>query len=441
MADLDVQRKIGQTAAPPSEPDTDHEPESPRSPARRLSYFRRHPNAKWFIAAILVALGVAAYFVWQYESARESTDDAQIEGHIDPISARVGGHITAVHFENNQYVKAGTVLVRIDPRDYQVALQRAEADLANAQAAARAAETNVPVQTATTGSQLSTAQAGLEQAQANLVAAQKEVDSAQARATAARANLSQAQANYAKAAQDVERYRPLVAKDEISQQQYQAAVTAAQALQAGVNAAKAAVSEADQAVAVARSHVTQARAGIATAQANVRSASSAPQQVAISKAQAGAANARVQQAEAAVEQARLNLQYTTVVAPVDGVADKRSAEIGQNVEPGQPLLAIVRLDDIWATALFKETQMRYMRPGQRARISVDTYGGRSYGGYVESIAGATGETFSLLPPENASGNYVKVVQRIPVRIRFDRGQDPQHLLRPGMSVEATVFVK
>ena len=183
------------------------------------------------------------------------------------------------------------------------------------------------------------------------------------------------------------------------------------------------------------------RAGIAQAQANVRAASSGPQQVAVSRAQATAAGARVAQGEAAVEQARLNLQYTTVTAPVSGIIQKKSVELGQNVQPGQPVLAVIPLEDIWVTALFKETQMRYMRPGQRAAISVDAYGGREYDGYVESIAAATGETFSLLPPENASGNYVKVVQRIPVRIRFKGGQDPQHLLRPGMSVAPTVMVK
>jgi len=440
MADVDVERKTAETREQ-RESEAERESE-PRPPVRRrYSFLRRHPGAKWVILGAVLAMAVAGYLIWQYESERESTDDARIEGHIDPVSARVGGHVIAVNFEDNQYVRAGTVLVQIDPRDYQVALGRAQADLANARAAAQAAQTSVPILTTTTGSQTATAQAGVDQARAALTASEKDVDAAQAKVNAARANLNEAQANYAKAAQDVERYRPLAAKDEISQQQYQAAVTTADGAQSGVEAARAAVSEADQAVAVARSHVAQSQAGIAQAQANLRAASSAPQQIAVSKAQAGAANARVQQSEAAVEQARLNLQYATVTAPVDGIADKKAVEIGQNVQPGQPLLAVVPLNDIWVTALFKETQMRYMRPGQRVIISVDTYGGRNYEGYVESIAAATGETFSLLPPENASGNYVKVVQRIPVRIRFKGGQDPEHLLRPGMSVTPTVMVK
>ena len=440
MADLEVERKDADTAEPRDGAPTQGR-DARRPPRRRLSYFRQHPGAKWIILAMVLVLAVAGYLFWQYESARESTDDARIDGHIDPISARVGGHVLAVNFDDNQYKDAGTVLVQIDPRDYQVMLDRAKSDLANARAAAEAARTNVPILTTTTGSQTATANAGLEQAQASLAASQKEVDAAQARLNAAQANLGQSQATYAKAAQDVERYRPLLAKDDISQQQFQAAVTAADVARGGVDAARAQVAEAEQGIAVAHAHVAQARAGISQAQANVRAASSAPQQLAVSRAQATAARARVQQAEAAVEAAQLNLQYATIKAPVSGIVEKKSVEIGQNVQPDQPLLAIVPLNDIWVTALFKETQMRYMRPGQRVVISVDTYGGRHYEGYVESIAAATGETFSLLPPENASGNYVKVVQRIPVRIRFKSGQDPQHLLRPGMSVEPTVMVK
>jgi len=439
MADLEVERKPAERPET-HEPETDQEAGARPPSRRRFAFFRRHPGAKWVILAVVLALAIAGYFLWQYESGRESTDDARIDGHVDPISARVGGHVIGVHFEDNQYVKAGTVLVEIDPRDYQVALDRAQADLATAQATAQAAQTNVPILTTATGSQTASAQAGLTQARAALAASERDVDAAQDKANAARANLKQAEANYAKAAQDVDRYRPLVAKDEISQQQYQSAVTVADAGQSTVDAARAAVSEADQGVAVARSHVAESQASITQAEANVRAASSAPQQIAVSRAQAGAAAARVEQAQATLEQARLNLQYATVAAPVSGIADKKGVEIGQNVQPGQPLLAIVPLDDIWVTALFKETQMRFMHPGQRVIISVDTYG-RKYEGYVESIAGATGETFSLLPPENASGNYVKVVQRIPVRLRFKGGQDPQHLLRPGMSVTPTVIVK
>ena len=437
MGDLQVEHKPEEPAAAENNP----EQPSRRPPRRRLSYFRQHPRAKWLIFGAVLLIAVGAYLIWQYESARESTDDARIDGHIDPISPRVGGHVVAVNFEDNQYVQAGTVLVRIDPRDYQVVLERAESDLATARATAQAAQTNVPIQTTTTSSQLATAKAGVEQAQSGVVAAEKEVDAAQARLAAAQANLSQAQANYTKAAADVERYKPLLANDDISKQQFQAAVTAADVARGGVEAARAAVAQAEQGIAVARSHVSQARASVTQAQANVRAASSAPQQVAVTRAQANAANARVQESQAAVDQARLNLQYATVVAPVAGAVQKKSVEIGQNVQPGQPLLAIVPLEDIWVTALFKETQMRYMRPGQQVDISVDAYGGRHYGGYVESIAAATGESFSLLPPENASGNYVKVVQRIPVRIRFKSGQDPQHLLRPGMSVVPTVMVK
>jgi membrane fusion protein (multidrug efflux system) len=324
----------------------------------------------------------------------------------------VPGTAVKVNFEENQFVDAGTILVQLDPKDYEVAIARAQAELADAQAAAHAAQTGVPIASTTTTSQTSTAQA-------NLNAAQREVDAANAR-------LREAQANHNKVAQDLKRYESLLAKDEISRQQYDAAVAAEQGAQATVDAASAAV-------ATAQSHVVQAEAG-------VRSAATGPQQVAVTTARAKAAQAAVQKSEAALEQAQLNLQYTTVKAPFAGIVSKRNVEPGQVVQAGQPLVSIVNLDDIWVTANFKETQLGKVRAGQRATIHVDTYD-HEYSGYVENIGGATGARFSLLPPENATGNYVKVVQRIPVRLRFDKGQDPNHLLRPGMSVVPTVKLK
>jgi len=405
------------------------------------SHFQRNPQTKWFlvIAAIVVLAIVAG--LWHYYSSRESTDDAEIDGHIIPISPKVGGTVLAVNVKDNQYVEAGTVLVQIDPADYRIALERAQADWADAQAMARAAGASVPIESTTTGSQLSTAQANVQNAAAGVAVAGKEIDVSKAKLNSAQARLREALANETKAAKDLDRMKQLVAKDEISEQQYDAAIAAEASTHAAVESSRAAVTQAEQEVQVAESRLTQARDITAEAQAGARSAQTAPQQVAVIKDRAAAAEARAQQAKAAVDQAQLNLQYATITAPVSGVVSKKSVEAGQVIQAGEPLLAIVPLEDIWVTANFKETQLKNMRVGQPATISVDAFGGRKFKGHVDSIAAATGAKFSLLPPENASGNYVKVVQRVPVKIVFEKGEDPQHLLRPGMSVNPTVYIK
>ena len=403
--------------SPPVEEETEEQRISPldRRNSRRekaVGYFREHPYAKWVLLALLLVLVAAGAFVWHYYSIRESTDDAQIDGHIDPISPRVSGTVVRVLVDENQVVQAGTLLVELDPKDYEVAVQRARADLADAEANATAAQVGVPLTTTTSSSQLLAADAGV-------IAADREVDAGHAR-------VAEAQANYNKAAADLKRMEELVQKDEVSRQQYDAAVAAAAATRATLQSAQAMLANAE-------SRVGQARAQAA-------SAHTVPEQVRVTKARASAASAEVQRYRAALVQAELNLQYTRIVAPVSGILSKRNVEPGQVVQPGQPLFSIVNLDDIWVTANFKENQLRNMHPGQRANIEVDAYG-RTYSGYVESIGGATGSRFSLLPPENATGNYVKVVQRLPLRLRFDKGQDTNHVLRPGMSVVPTVFVK
>ncbi len=408
---------------------------------RRRAFFRQHPRARWWLLAVLLVLAVAGYFVWRYYAVRESTDDAQIDAYTHQISAKVGGRVERVYVIDNQHVKAGTVLVQIDPKDYQVALDRARADLAAAQANLRAAQSGVPITSTTTASRQSTANAGVQAARAGLTASQKEVSAAHAQLDAAQARLREAEARDVLAQKDLERMKMLVEKDEISRQQYDAAVSEARSTAAGVDAAKAAVANAQQGVQVAESHVLQAQAAVVQAQAAVRAAATAPQEVAVSRAESGSAQARVEQAQAAVSQAELNLQYTTVKAPIDGITGNRNVQPGEVIQAGQPLMAVIPIEDIWVTANFKETQLNMMRPGQSATVSVDAYGGREYRGHIESIAPATGARFSLLPPENATGNYVKVVQRVPVRIRIDKGQDPEHLLRPGMSVIAEVITK
>jgi membrane fusion protein (multidrug efflux system) len=394
-----------------------------RPPARRS-------KMRWRIVLALIGVVaiVASILLFRYFATWESTDDAEIDGYIYPVSSRVPGYVTRVTVDDNQYVEAGTVLAELDPKDYQVAVANARANLLNDQASAAALNTNVPLTSVNTSSQLSGAQADLNSAHAGLIGAQHQFDAAQA-------SLKQAEANDLKAQDDVTRYKPLAAKDEIPQQQYTQAVDSQKATAAAVEAARASASAAEQ-------EVAQANAKLVLAEAQLQFAETRPQQISVQRSRFRAAEAEIERALAIFQQAQLNLEYTTIVAPVSGVIGQRSAQPGQNVTPGQQLMSIVPLtsDNIWVTANFKETQLRHMRPGQPADISVDTYG-RTYRGHVLNIAGASGSRFSLLPPENATGNYVKVVQRIPVKIVFEAGQDPQHLLRPGMSVEPDVRVK
>ena len=377
------------------------------------------------IAAAVIAVSIPLY---SYIVSYESTDDAQINGYIYPVSSRVSGYVTRVTVDDNQYVEAGTVLVQLDPKDYEVAVANAKATLANAKASAAGQVTNVPLTSVNTSSNLSTAEADVENSRAGLAVAEQQLRAAQA-------TLQQAEANDLKAQDDVNRYKPLAQKDEIPQQQYTTAVDAQKATAAAVEAARASAAAAEHSV-------TQARAKVAQAEAELQYAQTRPQQISVQRSRAEAAEAQREQAQAALDQAELNLQYTTVVAPVSGIVGQRSVQPGQNVTPGQQMMTIVPLDsqNIWVTANFKETQLKYMRPGQPVRVHVDTYG-RDYDGHVLNIAGASGALYSLLPPENATGNYVKVVQRIPVKIVFEKGQDPEHLLRPGMSVEPKVKVR
>lgn len=414
------------------------EPESP-SLRRSIPRKRRRLTRPILGSIILLALLIGAYFEWRHLSTFESTDDAQIDGHINAISARISGHVIEVRAEDEMLVHAGDVLVRIDPRDYEVAVAKAEADLADAQAAYESSRINVPITSTTTSSTLTASRSARADAAAGALGATRQLNAAQARLESARAQVLEAEANYQKASDDAARYKQLVDKDEISRQVFDTAVSAAAAAKATVDARKAAVAEAEQNVNVANSAVDQANQRIAQAEANVQSALTAPQQVAVTESRVKSALAEIAQRRALLDQAKLNLSYTTVAAPVTGIVGKKTVEVGHNISPGQQLMAIVPLDDIWVTANFKETQLRHMKPGQPVRFGVDAYG-REYRGKLTGVAGASGSRFSLLPPENATGNYVKVVQRIPVRIDIDPGQNQDHLLRPGMSVDPRVYV-
>lgn len=388
-------------------------------------------NGRPVVRAVAIGIGVllliAAIVFWQYSAARESTDDAQIDCSILPVSPRVGGTVALIQVHDNQEVEPGTVLVELDAADYRVALAKAQAEYDEAVADAKAAHAGVPITTVNTSGNISVADAGL-------AAAEKEVTSASARLQAAQAHLREAEAMHARTARDLDRMKLLIGKDEVSQQQYDSAGTSEAQAAAVLESARAEVALAEQQVQVAESHVHQARAG-------VRMAGTGPQQLEATQARAASADANVQRAKAALDQAKLNLEYTRIKAPVRGVISKKSVEVGQVVQPGQPLFSLVLLDNIWVTANFKETQLKRMRPGQPVVVEVDGYGGREYRGHVDSISPATGARFSLLPPENATGNYVKIVQRVPVKIVFEQGQDPDHVLRPGMSVTPTVLTR
>ncbi len=388
------------------------------------------------IAGLVIVL-IIGFYVW-HSRGRQSTDDAQVDGHITQVSSRVGGPILKLHVKDNQAVTAGDVIVEIDPRDYQVAVDRAKAELGDAEANAAAAASGIPITEVSTSTVTRSASGGLEEAQAGVGIAESQIKAARAQLVAAQAHQREREATATRTARDVERLKGLVAKEEIPQQQFDAAVAAADAARAAADASRSDVLAAEAAIGVAEQRARQSRGSAAQAQAAVQATRSAPQQLKVTKARADMAQARVQQAAAALAQAELNLQRTRVIAPASGIISKKSVEVGQVIQPGQPLVALVAQDDLWVTANFKETQLRNIRPGQRATISIDAVG-KDFDAHVDSLAPATGARFSLLPPENATGNYVKVVQRVPVKIVLEPGQDPEHRLRPGMSVTPTVF--
>ena len=401
---------------PPFAPDTESAP-------RR--YARSKSRRNLLLGIVVLVLVVGGVFLWRHLSSYESTDDAQVDVHLYPVSARVSGYVIKVNVDDNQYVQKGTVLVEIDPKDYEVAVDQAQANVASAEATAQSLNITVPITSVSTSSQLKFTASDVENSHAGIIAAEKQL-------TAAHAQVEQAQANDVKAQDDLRRYKMLVDKGEVAAQVYDQAVAAAKTSTASVAAARANEGAIQQSVQQARNRLVQS-------EANQKSAETGPQQVSSTRARARAAIAEVQQKRAALEQAQLNLTYTKIVAPVSGQVSK-TVVVGLNVQPGQQLLTVVPLDEVWITANFKETQLKHMKIGQKAKIHVDSTG-RTFKGHVDSIAGATGPLFSLLPPENATGNYVKIVQRIPVKIVLDPGENHDHQLRPGMNVVPDVYLQ
>ena len=400
----------------PNEPITETEIEKPQSRRRGI------------LVAVVVVIVLVAIGIWWRSTFTEDTDDAQVNGHLIQISSRIAGQVLKVYVNENQYVKAGDTIAELDPKDFQVAVENAEAALASAKANAAAVSVAVPILTVNTGSNLSSANSDVSSAEAGVAQAERQLEAVKARVV-------QAQANNTKAQADLERYRPLVEKDVISKQQWDAAVAAADAAKAGLADANATQMAAEQGVKLAHDKLSQARAMLKYAQTG-------PQQVVAQNSKYKQAEAQAQQAQAQLDMAKLNLSYTKIVAPVAGIITRKSVEVNQNVASGQNLLTLVQLDDLWITANFKETQLRDMKAGQAVTIHVDSTG-RDYDGKITQIGGATGSVLSLFPPENATGNYVKVVQRVPVRIDFTdlAKEDSNHELRPGLSVEPKVRVK
>jgi membrane fusion protein (multidrug efflux system) len=381
---------------------------------------------------------VAAGF-WLHFRYRVSSDDAQVDGHIVPISAKVFGSVLDVPVNDNQAVKAGDVLARIDPRDLQAKLDQEKAALALAESQAQAAHVTVPMTRDTTHSGTSGSSAALTAAEAQVAQMEVGIGQATTDQAIARSNLAAAEASNEKGQADLARMRPLVAKAEISQQEFDSYMAAAKVTEAQLKAAQDRVRFSEQGISTAHAMADAARARVQQMQAEVAQSTAGERQVLVSSAQAVSAVARVQEARANVAAAQLNLSYTTIVSPADGVVTKKSVEPGQIVQPGQNLMAIIPLKDVWVTANFKETQLAKVHAGQPAEIEVDMYG-RTIAGKVDSIAGGTGARMSLLPPENATGNFVKVVERIPVKIVFDSLPDGV-ILRPGMNVNATIITK
>jgi membrane fusion protein, multidrug efflux system len=389
-----------------------------------------------FFVIAAAAAGVAAYLHFK---DRVSTDDATVDGHVTAIAPKIAGNVVEVAVLDNQPVKAGDILVRIDPRDFQAKVDLAKAAVLEAESRLQSAQVMVPLTNETTQSGTSAADAQLADAQAGLAQAQVDYEKAAGAGLAfAEANVRSKQASNERAQADLGRMKTLVDKAEISQQQYDAYVAGARVAEAELHAAEEQVASAAKEAAARKAALDAAQSRVNHAKAMVDNSVANRKQVAVRTADAGTANAAVAAAKANLEAAELQLSYTTIVAPIDGVVTRKSVEVGQIVAPGQGLMTIIPLQDVWITANFKETQLANVHPGQAAEIDVDMYG-RSVRGHVDSIAGATGSRLSLLPPENATGNFVKVVQRIPVKILVD--QKDALILRPGMNVDVTISTR
>ncbi len=436
------------TGPPPAEAPPVPDPPARRRPLRRLVL----PGLAALV--LLAGLGYGVH-LWRWGRVHVSTDDAYVAAHISPVSARVGGTVLQVLVDDNQDVRAGQVLLRLDPRDYEVAVAQARAAVEAARGDLQNARLNVPLTDRTTESLVQQAEAAVAAADHAVEASlhdleqrRSELAARQAAVAAAEAAVRAAEADFARTRLDRERTARLLQQQLVAQQDFDHADAAFRNAQAGLDGAHRrldqARGDARQAAAAVRSQeaaVAQSRQRAAESRAALASARSQREQVKVRVAQVETAQGRLAQAQANLQQAELNLAYTTIRAPIGGRVSKKVVEVGQVVQAGQQLLALVDLDDVWVVANYKETQLTEVRPGQRATITVDTYPGVVFRARVDSIQGGSGAVFSLLPPENATGNFVKVVQRIPVKLVLERGENQRHLLVPGMSVVPTIELR
>jgi membrane fusion protein (multidrug efflux system) len=426
----DLERKPQTPTEPAKKPGGEKEAqEQPKPPFRRRAagWVHTHPIETMLGLVALVVVLVGGYLLLQYLASYENTDDAQVDGHTDPIGSRISGMVIGVYTENNRSVVKNQTLVDLDPRDFMSALNQAQANLAQAQAALKAEAPNVPITVTSVATNVIAARLDVANGEAALDAARHDYQSAVAQ-------LRQAEADAGNAAVEEQRYRRLADKEEVSRELYDQRATEAAAQHALVDARRSSADSAAKTVDQRRAVLDQSRERLRETESNQ------PRQIAVQRSTVATRQANVAAAAAQAQQAWLNLSYCKILAPVAGNVGDKTVEVGQQVAPGQELLAITQTDDIWVTANFKETQIEYMRPGQPVDISVDAVG-QTFRGFVQNMPGATGATYSLLPPENATGNYVKVVQRLPVRIRFKPGQRGLERLRPGMSVEPKVWVR
>lgn len=395
------------------------------------------PAAKFALIALLLILLVAGYFWF----GRVTTDDAQVDAHITAMASQVSGYVVSLSIDDNVDVKEGDVLVQIDPREYKAEVDQAKAALDFAEAQAKSAELQIGLTRGTTTHSTGGAAAQQQSDAADYTMSEAELQrTATANLLQARAEVASKQATNERAQADLQRYKPLLGTGDVSKFQFDAVDATARVAQNDLAAAEQQLAAAEQNVAIARANMNSSKARMVRSQSLLLETKAQEQQIPITEATYKSALAAVERARALWDQARLNLGYTTITAPITGQVTQKTVNLGQYVLPGTLLFTLVPLDKVYITANFKETQMEHVHPGQHARIHVDTYD-RDFDGVVDSIAGAAGSRQALLPPQNATGNFIKVVQRIPVKILVKQSQDSRYILRPGMNVEATIYTR
>ncbi|MGA7840079.1 MAG: HlyD family secretion protein [Candidatus Acidiferrales bacterium] len=426
---------------PPSAAVAAPTPPALQPPPPPVSFRSRIQNLSAFAKGAIVVVLLAIVVAWYIFTGQVTTDDAQVDCHITAMAPQVPGYVVNLLINDNTAVKQGDLLVQIDPREYEAEVAQAKANLEFAEAQANSAQIQIGLTRATTTDSTSGAAHQKESDAADYVSSQAQLEqSATANLQVAEANLAAKRATNERAQADLARYTPLLGTDDISKYQFDAVEATARVAKSDLAAAEQQLSAAQQAVLIARANARSAQARVSRSESQFMETKAREQQVPIAEATYKSALAAVERAKAALQQAELNLAYTHITAPITGQVAQKSVDLGQYVSPGQLLFTIVPLDQVYVTANFKETQMANVAPHQRVRIHVDTYH-EDFEGEVDSIAGATGSQQALLPPQNATGNFIKVVQRIPVKILVKPNKNPNLVLRPGMNVEATIYTR